>query len=158
MEHTKHIVRAVLLVVLACIVFVVIRHFAIPESFGDFGHYRAGSVADFRAQQPVHGDAGTCTDCHDHDEEAEAISAGQHSAVSCEVCHAPLATHVRDDEKIADMRADPSNTLCGWCHQQLAAPPSEFPQVVFRDHVSEKGLEMSPAVCLECHDAHNPSE
>jgi hypothetical protein len=24
--------------------------------------------------------------------------------------------------------------------------------------VSEKGLEMSPAVCLECHDAHNPSE
>jgi hypothetical protein len=156
MEHAKHIIRAVLLLLVSTAVFVVVRHFAIPESYGAHGPYRFDSVAEFAAQSPVHGPPGACTDCHD--DEAETVSGGKHGSVSCEVCHAPLGNHVRDGEKFADMPARRSYTLCGLCHRRLAARPKDFPQVVLMDHVREKGGDMSETACLECHDAHNPSE
>ncbi len=160
MEHAKHIIRAVLLLVLVAVLFVVVRDFAIPGDFGTHGtpgKYRLASVAEYAEQGPMHGALGACADCHD--EEAQAVSAGKHASVSCEVCHAPLGGHVRDDEKIADMPVNRSHKLCGWCHERLTARPKGFPQVVLPDHVVENGGEMSEEVCLECHDnAHNPSE
>lgn len=156
MEHAKHIIRAVLLLVLIAVAFVVVRHFALPETFGMHGHYRFRSVAEHVARPPFYGAPGVCAECHD--EEAETWSAGAHRSVSCEVCHAPLGTHVEADEQVAPMRVQPSYSLCGRCHQRLAARPKEFPQVALSDHVAENGEEMTERVCLECHDAHNPSE
>jgi hypothetical protein len=165
MEHTKHIIRAMLLLVVAAVLFVCVRHFMIPESFGAYGHYRYDSVAEFTAYSPVHGTTGICADCHD--EQGESLSDGKHSSVACETCHAPLSTHVATDvetggmkkkDKGGDMVVRRSYELCAWCHQRLEARPKEFPQVVIRDHVSEKGEEMAEGVCLECHDVHNPSE
>lgn len=156
MEHTKHIVRAVLLLVLIAVVFVIGRHFAIPESFGDYGHYRSDSVAEYAAQNPVHGAPGACAECHD--EQSEALTEGKHASVSCEVCHGPLSRHVEADEMVAEMPVHRSYKLCGWCHQRLASRPKDFPQVTFPDHVTEQNVKMTEAVCLECHDAHNPSE
>jgi cytochrome c553 len=157
MEHTKHIIRAVLLLVLIAVVFVVVRHFAIPGSFGMYGHYRFASVAEYAAPAPVHGTSAMCIECHD--EEGEVWSAGVHHTVPCEVCHAPLTTHVRDGEKVADMPVRRSYKLCARCHQKLAARPKDFPQVVLQDHVGEQGFELTDTVCWECHeDAHNPGE
>lgn len=156
MEHTKHIIRAVLLLVLIALAFVLVRYFAIPETFGEYGHYRAGSVVDHAAPVPVHGDVGACAECHD--EVAEALSEGKHLSVSCEVCHAPLSVHIGADEKVGDMPVHRTVELCGWCHQRLVARPKDFPQVVFADHVVERGGEMAQGICLECHDAHNPIE
>lgn len=156
MEHTKHVIRAVLLLVLFAIVFVLVRHFAIPETFGEHGHFRTASVVDHAAPPPVHGALGACGECHD--EEGEAVTTGKHSTVSCEVCHAPLARHVVNDEKIADMPVHRTVRLCGRCHEKLVARPPTFPQVDLVSHVTENQGEMSEAACLECHDAHNPSE
>ena len=156
MEHTKHIIRAVLLLVVAAVLFVFVRHFAIPESFGDYGHFRASSVDEYSTKVALHGAPGDCTDCHD--EEAAAHSLGKHGSVPCEVCHGPLGVHVEDEQRVAAMPINPSVELCGWCHHRLVARPKTFPQVVFRDHVLEKGGEMTEVICLECHDAHNPSE
>lgn len=156
MEHAKHIIRAVLLLVMGTVLFVLVRHFAIPESFGKYGHYRADSVDEYAEQIPLHGSADACAECHD--EEAEARAEGKHASVSCEVCHGPLAGHVENEVRVAEMVMNRSNELCAWCHQRLIARPKTFPQVVFRDHVTEKGTEMSEAVCLECHNAHNPNE
>ncbi len=156
MEHTKHIARAVLLLAAAALGFVVVRHFLVPETFGAHGHYRYASVLEHRAKESKHGPVGACGACHD--EQTEAKSQGAHASVSCEVCHAPLATHVRDAEQVADMLVERSNKLCGWCHERLTARPKGFPQVVFREHVAEHGEEFSDQVCLECHDVHNPSE
>ena len=156
MEHAKHIIRVVLLLVLVMVLFVVVRHFAIPESFGVYGHYRFDNVAEHAVLTPVHGAPGACGACHD--EQTEAMEAGRHSDVSCEVCHAPLGTHVQGDEVIGEMPARRSYRLCGWCHQRLEARPQGFPQVVLVDHVTEQGAEMSEGVCWECHeDAHNPT-
>lgn len=156
MEHAKHIIRAVLLVVLVAMVFVLVRHVMIPKSFGEFGHYRYDSVADYASQQALHGAPDACDDCHD--EQAELRIDGKHASVSCEVCHAPLRTHVVDDEKVAPMAVRRSTELCGWCHQELVARPVTMPQVHMTNHVIENGGELTEAACLECHDAHDPSE
>ena len=156
MEHAKHIIRAVLLLLLVAVVFVLVRHFAIPETFGAYGHYRFGNVAEHAAVNPIHGASGACADCHD--QEAEVLSDGKHHSVSCEVCHAPLGTHVVGDEQVAEMPVHRSYLLCARCHHRLAARPKDFPQVVLTEHVTEAGAEMTETVCSECHDAHNPGE
>ncbi len=156
MEHTKHIIRAVLLLVVIAVLFVGLRDLVYPESFGKYGHYRYDSVAEHAAPSSFHGAPGACADCHD--EEPESHAAGKHASVSCEVCHGPLGIHVKDDEHVGAMPVQRSVKLCGTCHQYLVSRPKEFPQVVLADHVIEKGGEMTEAVCLECHDAHNPSE
>jgi len=162
MEHTKHIIRAVLLLIVAAVSFVIIRHFLIPETFGAYGHFRAASVTEHAAPAPVHGGVEACADCHD--EPSDVWSAGKHVTVSCEVCHAPLGVHVRDEEQVAAMPVDKTFRLCGRCHERLVARRTDFPQVVLRDHVRENGVglatddEMKEGVCLECHNAHNPSE
>ncbi len=74
------------------------------------------------------------------------------------MCHAPLGTHVVEGEVIAEMRRTRTHDLCALCHQQLVARPPTFPQVVLADHVAERGGELSEEICLECHDAHDPSE
>ncbi|MHC4413757.1 MAG: cytochrome C [Planctomycetota bacterium] len=155
MEHAKHIIRAVLLLVAAAVAFVVVRHFMIPESFGEHGHYRFGSVADYAGKEPVHGARVSCAGCHD--EEAGTVSDGKHDPVACEVCHGPLATHVRGGERIAEMPVRRTHSLCGWCHERLVARPKKFPQVDMRTHVADKGGEMIEGICLECHDAHDPT-
>ena len=156
MEHAKHIIRAVLLLVLIAVAFVLVRHFLYPDTFGQYGHFRFSSVAEYEAQPLRHGAPGACDGCHD--EQAEVKAEGKHLEVSCEVCHGPLGSHVESDKKVAAMPVNQSYELCGWCHQRLVARRDDFPQVVLTDHVIEQGAEMSQAVCLECHDAHNPSE
>jgi len=156
MEHAKHIIRAVLLLVFAAVLFVIVRHVLIPRTFGEYGHYRYASVAEYASLQPQHGAPDGCFECHD--EQAKARVAGKHATVSCEVCHAPLATHVTNDERVAPMTVRRSTELCGWCHEKLVARPATMPQVHMINHVVEKGGDLTESACLECHNAHNPSE
>jgi hypothetical protein len=156
MEHSKHIIRAVLLVVVIAVAFVLVRHVLYPKSFGWYGHYRFDSVQEYADQAPVHGAPGACAECHD--EQTEALAEGKHGSVSCEVCHGPLAAHVRDDEKFADMRIVREKKPCLWCHQYLISRPKDFPQVKVPGHAVEQGADMSETICVECHNAHNPSE
>jgi hypothetical protein len=157
MEHTKHIIRFVLLLILAALVFVVVRHFLVPSSFGDYGHYRSDNIAEIAARPLAHGGPGACVECHADD--AAWVAEEEHKSVACEVCHAPLATHVAGGEKIADMPMRQTVELCAWCHQRLAARPETFPQVDLVEHVTEKGGVFAEQICWECHEyAHDPLE
>ncbi len=163
MEHAKHIVRAVLLLVVVVLTLIVARHFAIPKSFGLYGAYRYDNVAEHAALSPVHGAPDACVHCHE--EQAEARSEGKqsddeigHSSVSCEVCHAPLAGHVEGTEWTAKMPVLKKNSLCLRCHERLDARPKDFPQVVLSEHLEGQDVALSEGVCLECHNAHNPYE
>lgn len=156
MEHAKHIIRAVLLLVTAVVVFVLVRHFLYPKSFGLHGHYRFDSVAEYASAVPVHGGNASCAACHE--EQAGTLTRGKHASISCEVCHAPLSAHVQEEARVAPMPVDRSMQLCATCHQKLVARPKEFPQVVLPDHAVEKGAQIISGVCQECHHAHNPSE
>lgn len=159
MEHTKHIWRLGILLVAVALLGVTWRHSMIPASFGDAGFYRYDSLNDYRMLPVVHGGAGSCDACHE--DEAKAKSAGKHATVSCEVCHAPLAVHVKNNQKIAPMPTDRSHTLCAYCHQTLAARPKTQAQVDIPQHLST--LEIVPlgqpipeGTCMACHDVHSP--
>jgi len=154
MEHAKHIVRAVLILVVVATTFVFVRSLATPRSFGMYGAYRFDSVAEYAAAEPVHGAPGACAECHE--EQTKALSGGKHASVSCEVCHAPLAGHVTNGEQVGPMPVRRSFSLCANCHQRLTARPKDFPQVVLAEHLATSGSTLSEGVCLECHKAHDP--
>src|SRR3972149_1614171 len=109
MEHAKHVIRAILLLVAAFVVFVLVRHFLYPKSFGLHGHYRFDSVAEYASAAPVHGDRGSCAACHE--EQAATLTQGKHGSVSCEVCHAPLSTPAQGTARGAPMPVDRSMQL-----------------------------------------------
>lgn len=156
MEHAKHIIRAVLLLVIATVTFIFVRHFAVPSTYGMYGAYRYASVGEYAEAVPVHGHLQACNECHE--DEADLKAEGKHASVSCAVCHGPVVRHVSGDEVIAPMPVNRNVEWCAMCHQRLTARPKTFPQVDIADHLTQQGISLNEASCLECHDAHNPAE
>lgn len=159
MEHTKHIWRAALILVVILIAAIIGRHFMIPKSFGGHGFYRFDSVAEHMAKPVVHGNVDSCQPCHA--KECDTVKAGKHATNSCQNCHGPLSSHVKDNAKIADATIDKSPKVCLNCHQKLRARPESFPQIDVMDHLASngaisKGEAIPDEVCVTCHDTHNP--
>ena len=157
MEHTKHIWRVALILAAMGILGVSVRQLLIPKSFGATGFYRYDSLGEFMSAQPVHGNETACTACHT--ETADAKAEGGHASVSCEVCHAPLATHAQGEEKTGDMAINRSHKVCAYCHQKLRARPDSIAQIDLTEHlgdadVLEPGEDIPEGVCTVCHDPH----
>lgn len=154
MEHSKHIFRVAILVILVLVAFHIVRTLFTPGSFGRYGRYRADNVVE-QMERPVrHGESASCSQCHD--EKMAQLREGSHSTVQCESCHAPLPTHIKDNEKIAPMPQNRSFAFCLRCHERLEARPSGFPQIDVQEHLQKASMEMSPDVCVSCHDPHSP--
>lgn len=161
MEHTKHIWRAALLLLLFLFAAVIVRHFMIPESFGLEGHYRYNSLIEFMGKPMVHGSRTSCAECHEDQQEAH--DDGPHASVTCSVCHGPVSRHAKGGEKIADMPANRSYRNCINCHQKLRARPQAVPQINAQEHleglgVLDSGEEIPDRSCLVCHDPHTTKE
>jgi hypothetical protein len=157
MEHHRHVLRVLFVLLLAVVAIVLGRTVLVPRSYGLYGAYRFDNVAEqANARAPQHGGAAACADCHD--DRAKAVGAGAHRAVSCEVCHAPLARHVKGTDVVAPMAVDRSFTACARCHRRILGRPESFPQVVLEQHVADQGAQarLEGKVCLECHDPHSP--
>lgn len=171
MEHTKHIWRAVLIIVLIIAGYVVIRaaaqHILLP-SFGEFGPYRGDALREEMAVAVQHGDGvETCAACHE-DRVADFMD-GAHASINCETCHAPVRAHIEFDDVEAflanpddfewynEMEVQQAKDLCIRCHESQGAKPHDFPQIVILEHLEEMEAENSADVCLDCHDAHGPS-
>ena len=158
MEHTKHIWRVSLLLILLLAGVVLGRHFLIPKSFGQAGFYRYDALVELIEKEPRHGAPDACGDCHD---DMSALKAeGKHSRVQCEVCHDVLSSHVKDGDKFADMAINRSYKLCANCHQTLVARPASMTQIDLAEHLElEPGQAIPEEACLECHDSegvHKP--
>ncbi len=152
MEHSRHVFRVALVVMVAIGAILIGRGFLVPRSYGLFGPYRADNVAEqMKARPPAHQGAASCTPCHEP--KATAHAAGGHKTVSCEVCHAPLLRHVAEGKVTGKMPIERAFALCARCHRRTQGRPEKFPQVVLEQHVTTK---LEGAVCLECHDAHSP--
>jgi hypothetical protein len=157
MEHARHVLRALSVLLLAVVVIVLGRTALVPKSYGLYGAYRHDNVAEqASARPPLHRGAAACGECHE--DRAKALGAGAHARVSCEVCHGPAGRHVNDGEVIAAMAIDRSFTQCARCHRRVPGRPESFPQVVLDQHVNEQGAasRLEGKVCLECHDPHSP--
>jgi hypothetical protein len=145
-KDAGHLFRFLFLFVVAFVVFLVIRHFVVPKSFGQYGHYRGAAIAEIAAK-PIHfAGHDTCETCHA--DILDAKKSGKHANVNCEACHGPLANHA-NDPSIAPAKLDTA-LLCIKCHAASAAKPKTFPQVDADQH-------SGGVPCETCHKPHDPA-
>lgn len=140
----KHIVRLVLLLATFAVLAYAAKVFFTAESFYEYGHYRAASVPEIAAQEPVYQTSSYCQACHG--ERHAQWSASNHKSVSCEVCHGAAQGHPQNGKLPI-----PSDTvkLCTLCHEAMPERPRTQPQVEVAQHSAGQQ-------CIVCHNPHSP--
>lgn len=146
MKDAGHLFRMASLFLLGIVVFLVLRSFLVPKSFGQYGHYRGNALAEVKEHAIKYAGHQTCETCHT--DVLEIKEKGKHARVACESCHGPLAKHADDPTGVQPDKLD-TKVLCVRCHEASTAKPKKFPQVVSEDHAG--GL-----ACNECHKPHSP--
>jgi len=144
-KDVGHLFRFAGLFVLAFLVFLVVRHFVVPKTFGQYGHYRGAAMGEIAARSVKFAGHESCEACHT--DVVDKKKNGKHTHVNCEACHGALAQHA-DDPTVKPVLPDTA-VLCARCHTASAAKPKGFPQVDPADH--SQGLP-----CQTCHQPHNP--
>ncbi|MFY9150911.1 MAG: NapC/NirT family cytochrome c [Prolixibacteraceae bacterium] len=134
-----------LLAVFICL-FLIARHFLIPESFGKYGHYRANSIEENAALPMHYVGKSVCVDCHDT--EAAKLSSDKHTGLSCEVCHGAGSLHIDDPENNKLVKSG-TREFCGRCHRINAARRTEIiTQIDIKTHNTDREN------CIDCHNPH----
>lgn len=177
-KDAGHLFRFAGLFVLAFLLFLVIRSYVVPHSFGRYGHYRADALGEIASRPVKMSGHETCETCHS--DVADMKKAGKHAHVNCEACHGAIFQRspnpnppklnpyerfvalfikpIPPDDAILHHADDPTSVkpvlpdtkvLCARCHTASAAKPKGFPQVAIEDH--SNGL-----ACDTCHKPHNP--
>jgi uncharacterized CHY-type Zn-finger protein len=145
-KESRHLYHFAGLFVLAFLVFLVVRHYYVPKSFGEYGHYRGAAIGEIASLPVKFAGHQTCEGCHT--DVLDVKSKGKHAHVNCEACHGALANHA-DDPSIKPVLPD-TTLLCARCHTASAAKPKGFPQVVPADH-------SGGVPCQTCHNPHSPA-
>lgn len=146
-KDAGHLFRLAGVFVAGIALFLIVRGFLVPKSFGQYGHYRGNAVAEMAARPVKFAGHQTCETCH-----ADVLGKkkeGKHAHVNCEACHGPLAGHADDPTSVTPAKLDTA-ILCARCHEENAAKPKTFPQVATADHST--GLP-----CDTCHQPHSPA-
>ncbi len=177
-KDAGHLFRFAGLFVLLFVVFLVVRHYVVPKSFGEYGHYRGASIGEIAAHPVKFAGHQACEACHT--DVAAKKNSGKHAHVNCEACHGalikrepapeepaenafqrfirliapktstdrPFISHADDPASVVPELPDTA-VLCARCHTASAAKPKGFPQVVPAEH--SNGIP-----CQTCHDPHSP--
>jgi hypothetical protein len=123
------------------------RYLLVPESFGDYGHYRADAVTEIAELPNAYAGYQACAECHSDIIDKRAGS--HHRGLACETCHGPAAAHAEAPDEVTPP-APRDRTFCPVCHGYNASRPSGFPQVIATRHNPGKP-------CMSCHDPHAPT-
>lgn len=134
------------LLFLFIMIFLITRHFLIPESFGKYGYYRADSMEEIAALPIVYVGKSVCVDCHD--DESKKLSSDLHSGLSCEVCHGPGSLHIDDPDKNKPEKSG-SRETCGRCHNLNQSRKKE---IINQIDINTHYIEMEN--CIDCHNPH----
>ncbi len=140
----KHIVRLITLIVAVLAVAAIAKPLLTVDSFYRFGHYRANSVVEIAAQEPVYQTTRYCHGCHT--ERRAQWSASSHKSVVCEVCHGPAVGHPQNGK--LQIPAD-TVKLCTLCHEAMPGRPVTQPQIQVAAHAGGQQ-------CSICHNPHSP--
>jgi len=147
-QDAAHFVRLILLLAAGVAGFFVFRAYAIPASFGQYGHYRGNALNDLRAAQVGFAGRAACESCHD--DQVKKIASGVHAKIHCEACHGPQLKHATDIEPKPVLPKTPE--LCVPCHEAGTGKPSKTVHTVnIADH--SNGMD-----CKSCHQPHSPKE
>jgi len=134
------------LLVVFILIFLVARHFLVPESFGKYGHYRANSMDEIAALPINYAGKEECVACHD--EEATMLASDAHSTLDCEVCHGPGAKHANEPENNTLVKPG-TREDCGKCH---SINPARRIEVI--DQIDIKAHHPERENCIDCHNPH----
>ncbi len=126
--------------------FLVVRHFLIPESFGQYGHYRGDALQEIASLETVYADKEDCVACHD--DIGEQLSSESHAGLSCLICHGPGGAHV-EDPQADNIQKEGGRAFCGRCHDFSPTRPID---VVFQVDIQTHHTEKTD--CIECHNPH----
>lgn len=148
-DHKMHLVRMAGLFAAGTLVFLLAKGLFTPKGFGDYGHYRAGALADNAARVPVFAGRKACGECHT--DQAAGLAGGPHKGVGCEACHGALGVHASAPEKLKPAKPEPAK-ICVVCHLPNVARPATFKQVDPKEHGDGSGA------CGGCHDSHSPDK
>jgi hypothetical protein len=145
-KDAEHLLRLAGAFAVGIALFLLLRAYFVPKSFGEYGHYRGAALAE-QSDKPIsYAGHQACEDCHG--DVLEVKKAGKHAGVNCEACHGPLARHAEDPASVVPVLPDTA-VLCARCHEANIGKPKTFPQVVSADH-------SGGAVCKTCHQPHSP--
>jgi cytochrome c553 len=145
----KHIFRLVCLLIGVLAAAMIAPRFFVDDSFYRFGHYRADSVVEIAAREPVYRTAVYCLDCHT--QRVAQWSGNSHKSVTCEVCHGAAQGHPESIRKLPIPKD--SAKLCTVCHEAMPGRPHTQPQIVLAKH-NPPGADGQQ--CAACHDPHSP--
>ena len=138
-----------LLIVFAIVIglFLVLRHFLIPESFGEEGHYRFLAIAENAALEAKYQGEESCKECHN--DIVELKLEGLHDVISCESCHGPARLHNISEES-QDILKPGGRDFCCKCHSPNTARSDDYVlQIDIEEHNKGKN-------CVKCHNPHEP--
>jgi hypothetical protein len=127
--------------------FLVLRHFLVPDTFGQYGHYRGASLTDNAAVEIHYAGQQACFECHQDIEDLKAQDV--HSTIHCETCHGPGQKHVVSNEA-SDILKPSGREFCGSCHEKNAAKPTD---AIFQVELTKHNIGKN---CTECHNPHQP--
>jgi transcription elongation factor Elf1 len=147
-DGAEHLIRLVVVTLVAVLLFFALRKLMVPAEFGKYGHYRPAALADIASKTPVYAGRDACADCHE--ETVKLKSEGKHANIACETCHGASAVHAADSEKQKPLLPD-TKLLCPSCHESSSAKPARFPQVNSKEHAEG-------AACGTCHNPHQPEK
>jgi len=157
-SYFAHVLKLAVILIIAGGLAIYARGLFLPETMGQYGHYRGSDIQDQRDVTIRNKTNDSCFECH---RPVRTIhKAGVHKDVSCEVCHGPYADHVKDGKVIGKLpvkRGDDIKTLCLRCHNQIiqARPTNQIKVITMPLHLEEKKVQVTHN-CNQCHMVHDP--
>jgi hypothetical protein len=127
--------------------FLIIRHFLIPDTFGEYGHYRGASLIENSQPEIHYAGQKACFECHQDIEDLKKQDV--HSDIHCETCHGPGQKHVGSGES-GDILKPSGREFCGLCHSINAAKQKN---TIFQIDLTKHNVGKN---CIECHNPHQP--
>jgi len=134
------------------LVFLILRSFIVPPTFGEFTDdytyrwFRGDAVREAMQFEMKFATKEMCADCHK--ERVDLLNRGAHRTLSCETCHGPSMKHVKEPTKYHP-EIDTTRELCKLCHEYNPTRPKGFPQKFTDEHGYGRK-------CVECHNPHSP--
>jgi hypothetical protein len=139
--------RLIPLFVLFIGLFLIIRKLLIPDSFGQFGHYRGKALEEIASYEMKVANKKMCVECHS--DVQEVIENDVHADLSCIICHGGGLAHVEDPTP-DNIQKISSREYCGKCHALNPARPV--------DMVVQVDLATHNPDFEKCTDCHNPHQ
>ena len=140
-KYNAHLIKLIIAIFVVAIGGFFARQLFVPESMGQYGHYRGADIEDQKNIPIKLGTNESCFQCH---KPIRTIHKnGVHKTVSCEVCHGSYGNHIKDGKKIGTLPVktkEEITALCLRCHNEViqARPRESIRMVGMPRHLEEQ--------------------